>query len=288
MQLLILHLSRDHDPPVAIYSRDKDVLKFGFPGSSDPPTPINETDATIAQLDAILFRLRPSIAELEGQISQHDRAARMAVECKNRSAALSALKSRKLAESTVEKRRETLHQLQSLRLQIEDASTQVEMVRAMESSTSVLKNLNKAVGGVEGVEDVVDRLQEQLGISEDISTVISGSAQITVDEGAVEDELAEMEAEEKRKADAEKEKEAEKKRKAESEEKRPSEERIADTNTASSTPEKELEARFPSLDGVKEPPNTASQSNTEEQLEDVVANLHLEPEHDQRQPVVQS
>lgn len=62
----------------------------------------------------------------------------------------------------------------------------------MKASTDVLAQLNKEVGGVEGVDAVMDNLREERERVEEITGVLGESAAEGVDEGEVEQELEEM------------------------------------------------------------------------------------------------
>jgi charged multivesicular body protein 7 len=69
----------------------------------------------------------------------------------------------------------------------------------MEASAGVLKLLNKEVGGVENVDNVVERLQEGMGKVE-VGKVLEEPLVpgAVVDEGEIDDELGAMEQEERR------------------------------------------------------------------------------------------
>lgn len=131
---------------------------------------------------------------------------------------MTALRAKKLATTTLERRQASLDQISGVLTSIDDAATQVEMVNAMEASTGVLKALNKQVGGVERVDRVMEGLKEQMADVEDVSKVISeiGAAGpgAVVDEEELDDEIEAMLRDEKEKEDAVK-KQAEEKQQAE-------------------------------------------------------------------------
>lgn len=137
-----------------------------------------------------------------------------------RATALSALRSKKQVEKALEQRSATLLQLEDVYEKIETASSQVEVVRAMEGSAGVLAALHRQVGGVEGVESVVERLNEEMGKVEEVSGVIAeagGDARV-VDEGEVDEEFEKMEREEREKREGAERVERERKEKVEREE----------------------------------------------------------------------
>lgn len=133
--------------------------------------------------------------------------ASSSVKTGNRVSALSALRSKKLAEKNLEQRSDTLHKLEEVYTRIEQAVDQVEIVKVMDASAGVLRSLNKTVGGVENVENVIERLQEEMGKVDEVGKVLEEplNAGAVVDEGEIDDELEALEQEERR----EREKEAE-------------------------------------------------------------------------------
>ncbi len=86
--------------------------------------------------------------------------------------------------------------------QIERAADNVQLVRVMEASGEALQSLHVQVGGAERVGDVVDRLREQMAAADEVGRILAEEAgTVVLDEGEIDDELAEMVGEEKRKAE---------------------------------------------------------------------------------------
>jgi charged multivesicular body protein 7 len=83
----------------------------------------------------------------------------------------------------------------------------------MEASAGVLRSLNKEVGGVENVENVVERLQDEMGKVDEVGKVLEEplNAGAVLDEGEIDDELEAMERDERRETE-EREAEATRKR----------------------------------------------------------------------------
>jgi charged multivesicular body protein 7 len=126
--------------------------------------------------------------------------ASSSVKAGNRVSALSALRSKKLAEKNLEQRSDTLHKLEEVYTRIEQAVDQVEIVRVMDASAEVLRSLSKKVGGVESVENVIERLQEEMGKVDEMGKLLEEplNADAVVDEGKIDDELEALEQEERR------------------------------------------------------------------------------------------
>ncbi|CAG8949315.1 hypothetical protein HYFRA_00004941 [Hymenoscyphus fraxineus] len=165
---------------------------------------ITEEDTTIVSLKTLIKDLEIQTQVLTKRVEELEITAKEAVTRKNRVAALAALRSKKLAETTLTKRHATLAQLEEVFTKIEQAADQVELIRVMEASTQALSSLNKAVGGVERVDDVVDQLREQMSQVDEVGNVIAevGQGATAVDESEVDDELEAMERQEREKMEA--------------------------------------------------------------------------------------
>jgi charged multivesicular body protein 7 len=133
---------------------------------------------------------------IEQKIEHQTIVAKTALNNKNRISALSALRSRKLAEQNLKQRLDTLAQLEEVYSKIEQAADQVEIVRVMEASAGVLRGLHAQVGGLEKVEDIVDELREEMSKVDEIGNVINATGP-DIDEAAIDEELEAMEIRER-------------------------------------------------------------------------------------------
>jgi charged multivesicular body protein 7 len=126
--------------------------------------------------------------------------AQSSVKAGNKISALSALRSKKLAEKTLQQRSDTLHQLEEVYIKIESAADQVEIVNAMETSAGVLKGLNQKIGGVERVDQVMDSIREEMEKVDEVQNVTAEplTSGAVVDETEIDDELEAMEVEQKK------------------------------------------------------------------------------------------
>jgi charged multivesicular body protein 7 len=195
MELLLRFLVRDK----GILAYDGETIKLKAPNEKSPIA-ITMEDTTIASLKTLIKDLEIQTEVLTRRVDELAITAKKAVTRKNRVAALAALRSKKLAESTLTKRHVTLGQLEEVFSKIEQAADQAELVRVMEASTRVLSGLNKEVGGLERVDDVVDQLREQMGHVDEVGNVIAEAGQAgAVDEAEVDDELEAMEKEDREK-----------------------------------------------------------------------------------------
>ena len=205
----------DRDKGVLVY--DKDTVKLKADGETNG---ITQEDTTIASLKTLIKDLEVQVKSLERRVEELAFTAKQAVEKKSRISALVALRSKKLAETTLGKRHATLAQLEEVFVKIEQANDQVELVRIMEASTTVLAALNKQVGGVERVDSMVDGLREEMARVSEVGDVLAEPGRDGVNEGEVDEELEEMERVEREKREGIERKEREEREMREAEETR--------------------------------------------------------------------
>ena len=195
---LLVYLSRDKK----LISYNKDLVKIRAHG--EVKADISAQDAEIASVKDLQVRLSQQEAVLLEKVQSLSDKAKQYVTENNRSGALRALRSRKDCEKVLERRSANLTQVEATLSKIEEAADQVEIVKAMEGSASVLKSLAAETGGLENVERIMDQLQDEMDMVDVIGTVMreNGPGANTVDETEIDDELAALEAESKKHEDA--------------------------------------------------------------------------------------
>lgn len=129
---------------------------------------------------------------LEVKIAELTATAKTALNNKNRISALSAVRSKKLAEHNLQRRFDTLAQLEEVYSKIEQATDQVEYVRVMEASTGVLRGFNTQVGDAAKIDEVVDELREEMSKVDEVGNIMS-EAGPEIDETEIDDELEALE-----------------------------------------------------------------------------------------------
>nr|KMM72087.1 hypothetical protein CPAG_08386 [Coccidioides posadasii RMSCC 3488] len=189
LEVLLIFLSRDRGS--ILY--DGETIKFRE--TNDKTLHITHEDKTVASLKMLISNITVQIASLDAKIRELTLAAQNALKNKNRILALSALRSKKLAERNLQQRSDTLYQLEEVYTKIEQAVGQVDIIRVMEASTGVLRGLNEQVGGVEKVEDVVEELRKEMANVDEVGNIMNEAAPV-IDEGELDDELEAMEAQE--------------------------------------------------------------------------------------------
>lgn len=164
---------------------------------------ITQQDRTIASIRTLIATMSKQVEGLERKIDELNSAAKTALANKNRISALSAVRSKKLAEHNLKQRLDTLHQLEEIYSKIEQATDQVEIVSVVEASTGVLRGLHAQLGGVERVEDVVEGLREEMSKVDEVGSIINEAGPV-IDEAEIDDEMEALErAEQQAKEDAE-------------------------------------------------------------------------------------
>ena len=152
---------------------------------------ITDQDANVASLKHLIDTLVKQINLLTTKVEILAKEARSAVSAKNRITALRFLRSKKLYESVLVRRSETLAQLEDTYNRIEEAADQIEAMKVMQTSTKVLRDLNVEIGGVQGVEKVLDDLNAEITKVEEIGDLLSEGSTTTqpIDDNGIEDEL---------------------------------------------------------------------------------------------------
>ena len=191
LQMLVMFLSRDKE--FLAYDAKTNTIKFGTSMSS-PPDRITENDVGIAQINTLRQSLIAAVPDLEERVTALDGMARDAVARKELTKARNALRRKRPIENALQQRYTHLAQLEELLESIDTAHDSAAMVKAMASSTAVLRDLNSKIGSIESVDKVVDKLREEMDKTEDISNAINEVNQSSsiVDESEVDEEFEVM------------------------------------------------------------------------------------------------
>ena len=151
--------------------------------------------------------LTEQISLLTAQIDSYTQKTHEATAKKNRIVALSTLRSRKLAESALQKRSDALAKIEQVLAGVEQAVSDAQILKTLEGGASALERLNREIGGIERVERIMDRVRDGIEESEEVGKVIAELGASRVDEMEVEEEFDELlkaaEEEEKQKREME-------------------------------------------------------------------------------------
>ncbi|KAF5866457.1 hypothetical protein ETB97_012009 [Aspergillus alliaceus] len=194
--VLLLYLSRDS----RAIAYDGKTIKFR--PSNDAPREITQQDSTVASIKTLIATMTKQVETLEKKISELNTTAKTALHNQNRISALSAVRSKKLAERNMQQRLDTLAQLEEVYSKIEQAASHIEYVQVMDASAGVLRGLNTQIGGAAKVEDVVDELREEMSKVDEIGNIMN-EAGPQIDESEIDEELEELESKEQEAREAE-------------------------------------------------------------------------------------
>jgi charged multivesicular body protein 6 len=108
--------------------------------------------------------------------------------------ALLALRRKKYQESLLTKTDSQLEQLEKLTSSVEFALVQKDVYFGLQQGTEVLKMINNEMGGLEGVEKMMEETEEARRYQQEISEALAGQMS-NEEEDEVEDELEALERE---------------------------------------------------------------------------------------------
>ncbi|KAH8596471.1 Snf7-domain-containing protein [Bisporella sp. PMI_857] len=154
-------------------------------------TPKNAILALRQQLEMLQKRER----HLQNQMDEQDAIARKNVST-NKNAARAALKRKKQHEHTLDQTTAQISTLEQQIYSIEAANINRETLAAMENAGKAMAQIHGKLN-IDKVDETIEKLREQHALGEEIANAIT-SAPIgeAVDEGELEDALAELEQEE--------------------------------------------------------------------------------------------
>ncbi|GAA90975.1 SNF7 family protein [Aspergillus luchuensis IFO 4308] len=250
MDVLLLYMSRDSGAIAMLIMLQ--TIKFR---TSDAPKDITEQDTAVASIKTLMATMTKQVENLENKITELNATAKMALQNKNRVSALSAVRSKKLAEHNLKQRLDTLMQLEEVYSKIEQATDQVQFVKVMEASTGALRGLHSQIGGAERVEDVVEELRDEMSKVDEVGNIMN-EAGPQIDETEIDDELQELENKEREEME-EKEAEETRKKLAELDSLQQGAQEAARRTAAERAVESELEDRLSRM-SVEEGPNTTA------------------------------
>ena len=173
-----------------------------FPHPEPPHTMGNTTSAPkISAQDRAILDLknqRDSLRKYQKRItlltSRETSIARQCLASGDKRTALLALRRKKYQESLLRNTDGQLEQLEKLTSSVEFALVQKDVLFGLQRGTEVLREINREMGGLEGVERMMGESEEARRVQEEISEGLAGRLS-NGEEDDVEDELERMERE---------------------------------------------------------------------------------------------
>ncbi|KAA1067312.1 hypothetical protein PGT21_008159 [Puccinia graminis f. sp. tritici] len=179
--ILLKHLERDRK----ILISEKNVIKFVVPTSIESdrdgtkysrvgPAPINEVDRGVLSVKQTIQQLNLQIQTISAQIEQRNQEAKKYIQKSQPEIAASHLKSKKALKTVLTRRIGVLESLNEVYLKIEQASTDVEIMNAYETSTKTLKSLLSVPAlNVDRVAQTIENMEEVLADQKEIDEAIN-------------------------------------------------------------------------------------------------------------------
>lgn len=161
---------------------------FGKAKKAPPPS------ESLQKMKASADLLDKRIQFLEQKQIEQQEQAKKFLAAKNRRAAMTCLKRKKMYEKQVQTLQTAVDRIEEQCLAIEGASANLEAMNAMKTGASAMKTINQGMT-IDQVEDTMDDIQEQMDIGNEISEAIARPLGDVMDEGELEDELNALEEE---------------------------------------------------------------------------------------------
>ncbi|CAF0913232.1 unnamed protein product [Didymodactylos carnosus] len=168
---------------------------FGGTAKGGQSKKANTPQEAIQQLRDVEDVLTKKVEFLEGKINEETERARRDARTNKRNA-LMALKRKKRLEKQLQQIDGTLTTLEYQREALQNASMNGQAFSALQGATNALKNVHKELN-IDSVQDIMDDLAEQHGLSTEIANAISNPIGFGTeyDDRELEDELAALEQE---------------------------------------------------------------------------------------------
>jgi charged multivesicular body protein 7 len=192
LQVLIKYMTRDRGLAIC----DGKVIKLEHT-VGDALSPITEEEKGIVNVKDTYSRLESQIEEIERRIKERQTKIESLLREKKRDQALSYLRSRRMLDKLLEKRTKSLETLHGVLIKIEQAASDVEIIKAYELSTSSLKVLlsNERLQP-DRIDQSMEQMQDTLASADEVRRAIEvGNDGVRAAAGEEEMDDAEMEAE---------------------------------------------------------------------------------------------
>jgi hypothetical protein len=169
-------------------------LKLPFMNRTPQPKP-KSIASQIQSLNGTSTTYQKRIEHLEKKSLKYRDEARLKLQRKNKKAALMCLKRKKMVDMEINKMQQLQFNLDSMKFQLENASTNATMVHAMKTVKGGLKQFHSTVS-VSEVEDTMDDISELMDDSNEMNDILGRPVgDCSDDEDALLGELDELEQE---------------------------------------------------------------------------------------------
>jgi charged multivesicular body protein 7 len=153
---------------------------------------ITEQDRGILQLRSTLDSINEKSAELTKKIDDLTIKIKQSLKNNNKELAKNLLRSKKIAQDSLNKQVESLAQLESVLYKLDEASNNIQILNALDAGSTLLKDLNTEIGGVSRVEDIMNKLEDEKLKADEISNEIIRFGSEVIDNDEIDEEYEEM------------------------------------------------------------------------------------------------
>lgn len=157
---------------------------------------MTETEKSIADMRATLNQANRQADLTADKVDALGAKAKSSIAKGSKEGALLYLKQRKILQASWKRRVDGAQQLQQLLSSIDEAITNQNYLKLMQSGSHILAKTMEEFGGAEHVHDVMDELRDRLGENEEISQALR-QTDLGGNETELTEELEQLQAEEK-------------------------------------------------------------------------------------------
>lgn len=197
LDILLVHLARDRQE----LSYDSNTIKFKADGEDRPVQPTQE-DVALAELHDAIQMVKARVVAIQADANKCTLAVKEALQLKQMVRAKHCLRKKKMAESSLEHYTNLTLQLEESYAKLQQAADQLGIVEAMRAGAEAMATLNEKMGGADGVQKVVDAVNDGIATTEEITSIINESA-APIDESEIDEELVELEKMERERVERE-------------------------------------------------------------------------------------
>ena len=156
---------------------------------------MSDADKNMLKVKGQKDKLKQYQRRTEGQITKARGVAKQLAQAGKKREAMLVLKQKKALEKNLSSAQDQLFQIEQMISSIETAAMQAEFVENLARSNETLKGLHEQMGGLEGVERIMEETQEAHDLQEEINAALEGQLD-AADEEDVMEQLRLLEEEE--------------------------------------------------------------------------------------------
>ena len=147
---------------------------------------MSDADKNMLKVKGQKDKLKQYQRRTEGQITKARGVAKQLAQAGKKREAMLVLKQKKALEKNLSSAQDQLFQIEQMISSIETAAMQAEFVENLARSNETLKGLHEQMGGLEGVERIMEETQEAHDLQEEINAALEGQLDAADEEDVME------------------------------------------------------------------------------------------------------